>query len=316
MGWVTNTVRITYSGIKATFISPDDPTGALEILRRDLKTLKLPQPPTGNTSVVALGMMEYFWSISEDSPLSRQLNQLLRTPLDPQLEESFRTVSIENMQLMSKFLPKPPLIPESPSYNSRTQSAENKSRLRSHMTWTRPGLQPRDEKQETKKVPVALHDQALEFLNDIKRDIESQSAESTSVPPRSRSPTPPTSFPLVRVPPPRKPPHPADALVTELIDIRKKLIADLTTEKQLIEELKLLNAPNIPEPSPSGMMSAGSELVFKARLKLVEEQIEEERMKKRIAENTMRECHSRGTGPFVVPALLDAFVMLSKLSSL
>ncbi|KAK1227942.1 hypothetical protein PQX77_009044 [Marasmius sp. AFHP31] len=111
-------------------------------------------------------------------------------------------------------------------------------------------------------------------------------------------------------------------------------------EKTMIQSLKELSTvvpvpPQVLEPVVRTTF-AGDELVLKRRLKMVELQLKEERDKRQAAEDVLKDVkqqleeeHTRRTTaegtlrdverecrePFIVPGLLDAFIMVSNLSS-
>ncbi|KAL0580897.1 hypothetical protein V5O48_001091 [Marasmius crinis-equi] len=111
-----------------------------------------------------------------------------------------------------------------------------------------------------------------------------------------------------------------EKLMSELKEVRRHLTAGLERQTDIVDELKRLSAvasvpPHMLESPANGMMPPGDELVLKARLKLAEQQLEEERTRRKAAEDLLNDVQRECKQPFVVPALLDAFVMISNLSS-
>ena len=54
---------------------------------------------------------------------------------------------------------------------------------------------------------------------------------------------------------------------------------------------------------------------MKARLQMVEQQLKQERRRRIDAEATLKDIERECREPFVVPALLDAFITISKITS-
>ncbi|KAJ6598216.1 hypothetical protein DFH09DRAFT_1131290 [Mycena vulgaris] len=110
-------------------------------------------------------------------------------------------------------------------------------------------------------------------------------------------------------------PHPAHtpevhALQLELRELRQQLNADIDKERAILETLRDLDAEDsVPSAGPD------SDFVMRARIEQLEGELQVERAKRRrlegIVEDVRRECRA----PFVVPALLDAFVEISRLTN-
>lgn len=115
-----------------------------------------------------------------------------------------------------------------------------------------------------------------------------------------------------------RPPNSSDlpkiqTLSRELWDIRRKLTADGVRESAILDKLKLLHAAYVPEP-----MSASSDRALQAlktRLREVEKDLENERHLRLKAEATLQDIRRECKAPFVVPALLDAFISISNLTT-
>lgn len=115
-----------------------------------------------------------------------------------------------------------------------------------------------------------------------------------------------------------RPPNSSDlpkiqTLSRELWDIRRKLTADGVRESVIVDKLKLLHAAYVPEP-----MSTSSDRalqVLKTRLREIEKDLENERCLRLKAEATLQDIRRECKAPFVVPALLDAFISISNLTT-
>jgi len=75
-----------------------------------------------------------------------------------------------------------------------------------------------------------------------------------------------------------------------------------------LEELRRYNAPNFPESSP------GDGFAMKTRLQMVEMELQIERRRRVDAEQLVKDVERECREPFIVPALLDAFAAISRLS--
>ncbi|KIJ94941.1 hypothetical protein K443DRAFT_683374 [Laccaria amethystina LaAM-08-1] len=115
-----------------------------------------------------------------------------------------------------------------------------------------------------------------------------------------------------------RPPNSSDlpkiqTLSRELWDIRRKLTAEGVRESAVLDKLKLLHASYVPEP-----MSASSDRTLQAlktRLRKVEKDLENERHLRMKTEATLQDIRRECKAPFVVPALLDAFISISNLTT-
>ncbi|KAJ8086165.1 hypothetical protein PM082_004988 [Marasmius tenuissimus] len=171
--------------------------------------------------------------------------------------------------------------------------------------------------------------------------------------PPAQPPQPPPAQPLQ--PPPVQPPPPppaqpqtelpsnaqkAEQLMAQLAQFQSRIKEAFEREKSMIQSLKEL-ATVAPVPSQAlepvvRTMSAADELVLRGRLKMTElqlkeerdkrqaaedvlknikQQFEEERAKRMAAEDTLKDIERECREPFIVPALLDAFITVSNLSS-
>ncbi|KAF9268250.1 hypothetical protein L218DRAFT_604219 [Marasmius fiardii PR-910] len=112
-------------------------------------------------------------------------------------------------------------------------------------------------------------------------------------------------------------------LITELETVRRRLAADLRRERDIIQQLTQLSAGR-PTPtvahdasysSANNQLSTGGEIVLEARLQLAEKQLKEERRRREAAEDSLKDVQRECREPFVVPALMDAFLAISNLAS-
>ncbi|KAG7096650.1 hypothetical protein E1B28_004066 [Marasmius oreades] len=115
-------------------------------------------------------------------------------------------------------------------------------------------------------------------------------------------------------------------LTAELEEVRKRLATELARETVIIHHLTRLSAtvPTRPEilvphsSSSSNTPASGDFATVKAieaRLEFAEKQLEEERGRRKAIEDSLKDVQRECREPFVVPALLDAFLKISTLSS-
>ncbi|KDQ55526.1 hypothetical protein JAAARDRAFT_133980, partial [Jaapia argillacea MUCL 33604] len=98
----------------------------------------------------------------------------------------------------------------------------------------------------------------------------------------------------------------------ELTDLRKEIAVAKTRESAVLEELRKLNAPIILEtkseaPQPDVRHEIGLR-------KAAEAEAEQERGKRLTAEVRLRDVERECHHPFVVPALMQAFLEVSKIT--
>jgi hypothetical protein len=123
-------------------------------------------------------------------------------------------------------------------------------------------------------------------------------------------------------------------LTRELWDLRRQVTAGVARETTILNELKALNSPPIPE-SLSILRSSdefGDYLFFfvfvlefsvdtyflvttQTSLQMLEEELKQEKRRRMDAEATLKDIERECRDPFVVPALLDAFITISKITS-
>jgi len=112
---------------------------------------------------------------------------------------------------------------------------------------------------------------------------------------------------------PGRPPPPeseATALQRELRDVRRHLTADIAEERKIRQQLRRLGAEE-----PSSDSYYGDDFVTRARIQQLEDDLEYERARRRRLEEIVGDIRRECREPFVVPALLDAFVQISKLTN-
>ncbi|KAK7023136.1 hypothetical protein R3P38DRAFT_3317359 [Favolaschia claudopus] len=106
---------------------------------------------------------------------------------------------------------------------------------------------------------------------------------------------------------PRDPPE-IQTLRRELRDIRQQLSADIAHERTIIEKLRELG-------TDVDSNAVEMDFVTRARLEHLEEELQAERDRRKRLEGVIEDIRRERREPFVVPALLDAFIEISKLTN-
>ncbi|KAE9408563.1 hypothetical protein BT96DRAFT_913738 [Gymnopus androsaceus JB14] len=113
----------------------------------------------------------------------------------------------------------------------------------------------------------------------------------------------------------------------ELSKLRAELSAGAERQNAILEELQKMGAEDVilkpMRAVVAGTAKEGDEMtidanaseVARTRLRLIEQQIEIEQRKKNIAVQELKAVEREGREPFVVPALLEAFIKLSELTT-
>ncbi|KAG2117028.1 uncharacterized protein F5147DRAFT_567517 [Suillus discolor] len=103
--------------------------------------------------------------------------------------------------------------------------------------------------------------------------------------------------------------HATSRLTRDLWDTRREMTALQARETELVASLRRLDAPrHILESRPAQKFSE-----LEVRLAEVENEIRRERYKRLQAERGLDEIETERRGPFVVPALFRAFLMISEM---
>ncbi|KAF8962106.1 hypothetical protein BDZ97DRAFT_1826411 [Flammula alnicola] len=105
-------------------------------------------------------------------------------------------------------------------------------------------------------------------------------------------------------------------LSRESYDVKREIAASIAREAGIISELKALNSPWIPKQTRlEGENSAAMDAI-QARLAQVEMELETEKRLRKEAEDAIMDIRRECKAPFIVPSLLDAFVELSRLTTM
>ncbi|KAK0234989.1 hypothetical protein EDD85DRAFT_63135 [Armillaria nabsnona] len=322
------TVRVTYLPPKAAMFTPEDLTAAIAILREDLTSLGIPHPKAYTIKILSRGVVRFCWETGIRSPLHVQLVKRITKMSQEELSE--RTISkmtlkqepnkkldpppppkitylhshhVPDSVLNSQdFIPHSGPIPERHLGESRFGSS-SQLYVSNSTPWTDT---PRSYLQYTESVPTSF-ETFNPYLHQLEPPLRPQSPvlrvkeEDTSRTSRSISPLPSAKR--------SRSESPLDddecSLLHELGSLNEELKYLVARQTRIRERLKDLGTQSVPEP----------DFLFRDEVKDLELEIETER-KQRIEYETLltdirRECRV----PFIVPALFDAFINISKLTT-
>lgn len=311
------------------FIPEDLPT-AIVILRKDLTSLGIPHPKAYTIKVLSKGVVRFCWETGIRSPL--HVNLAKRIPNLSQEELSERTIS--KMTLKEKpneklDLPHPPKItylhphhvPDPPQnvvpisrpipegYLDESRCGPSSQPYVSESTpWTDTS---RLYHQNTESAPTSF-EAFNPYLHQLDLPAQPQSPvlhvkeEDTSVVIGKRTSRSVSPLPLAKRSRNRSPLDDDErSLLRELGELSEEVKYLVARQTMIREKLQDMGTRSVPEP----------DFLFRDEVKDLELEIETER-KQRIEYETLltdirRECRV----PFVVPALFDAFIDISKLTT-
>ncbi|KAJ7444554.1 hypothetical protein B0H11DRAFT_437990 [Mycena galericulata] len=117
---------------------------------------------------------------------------------------------------------------------------------------------------------------------------------------------------------------PTDTLAIEqlsktLMDVRKEVASHIIKERAILLALKTFDSTSAPVkelanpaldiPSPENVFIA------KIRLQLLKNELQNARSKRVVVEQSVKEIAKEGRAPFICPALMNAFIGVSRLSA-
>ncbi|KAJ7472451.1 hypothetical protein B0H11DRAFT_1354710 [Mycena galericulata] len=323
------TVTITYGGDKARISTPEE---AYSVIRPDLFALAIPLPKRINVSVVYPGTVRFYWIALPNSVIHKNLKDAIR----PSFERAdahrnlLTQLSIERINLResdavvdgasktsSQWKPDVSLhatpmggFPTQESTSGRNQP-ENVMQILDEIASShrRPSDQrPFRVKTELEDTPIPPFKSTRAWTRKVnvfdEMDVDRYRRPSTSV---VRRPTIERNRYAPRVDAPQD--TEAFALRRELREVRHLLNEDIAQERMILQQLRDLGV----EESPTD--TAGDDFVTRARIQHLEEELEEERAKRRQLDKVVADIRRECREPFVVPSLLDAFIEISKLTN-
>ncbi|KAJ7705608.1 hypothetical protein B0H17DRAFT_1193261 [Mycena rosella] len=176
-----------------------------------------------------------------------------------------------------------------------------------HVSWDRvppPPINVKSEPIVDVPIPPPSHRPHYDVDDEMQTDSPRRSSTSASL--RIDR----NCYATIPDPSPRPAPTPeVRALQRELRDVRTQLAAELDKERALLQKLRELGADDELAATP------GSDFVTKARMQQLEGELREERATRRRLEGVLGDVRRECRAPFVVPALLNAFVEVSRLTS-
>ncbi|KAF6760528.1 hypothetical protein DFP72DRAFT_882451 [Ephemerocybe angulata] len=308
------TVAIRYRGLKATQYFSKLDKDSIEILRQDLIALKIPHPKAESIYLTSHGCVEFFWTgIEPHKILHKNLLQKLR-PTDFIAQENLQNLLNDLSITTASFREVPstgtsaPVVPE-----------YTKKRPFPHNTHTQPPFKKFQSSTARSTPPVEIAE-VEKFLGSI--------TAFQPPPPHPPPPEPRLGRPVVKnepveatMPPPPPPsgsgggggggPGTAvQSLLRELHDTQKHVNVAQGRRDRCIEAIKRLE-PDTPIP----LMPAEKELAdLKADLAWTKQELAIARKLSEETTRTLEDIRREAKEPFIVPALLDAFLTISSLA--
>ncbi|KAJ7097602.1 hypothetical protein C8R44DRAFT_889140 [Mycena epipterygia] len=341
------TVTITYGGAKNRIATTEE---ADPVIRADLTALGIPHPKRSNVSVVFPGTVRFFWIALPNSMIHKNLKDGIRPSFDIEEHRALLyQLSIERINLRESDLPPEPKVPhnfagsalpdaglyavpmgglrgfppsESPSGRRPSESFADEIPSSHHVnsTWAPEALasgpqswhrnQPPIPILNIKTEPLAdmpIHSPSYRTRYDVDDEMQVDSPRRSSA---SGMRVNRNRYAAIPDPTPRAPHNPeARDLQRELWEVRRNLNADIAQERVVLHKLRDLGAEEEVSEAPE------SDFAMKARIQQLESELQSERAKRRRLEDMVEDIRRECREPFVVPALLDAFVEISKLTN-
>jgi len=101
-------------------------------------------------------------------------------------------------------------------------------------------------------------------------------------------------------------------LIRELWDTRRELTSIAAKENGIVEQLKLMGC-RMPERSQE-LTRICDDTAFQLRLKFLQTELKKERRRRLEVEQLLKDVESECKEPFVVPALMQAFHIISQMT--
>ncbi|KAJ7240852.1 hypothetical protein B0H12DRAFT_50239 [Mycena haematopus] len=346
------TATITYEGAKARIATAEE---AVPILRlgnplaratsnplihcADLTALGIPHPKKTNVSVVYPGVVRFFWIASPHSVIRYKLIDRIRPNYDLDAHRLLlNELSIRSMTLQES--PAPLDTPQNtfggPSsliatsmagrgqewHQSRSANAPSGFDSSYGRSVGQPNSDSRYLERKTSADSPTKHQQFGQLQSPVKiktepvvdtippsrRPYYEEDRMQLDTPPRSSESKKPLNRNRYKSIPNFDHPPEVQALQRELRDIRRQLNADIVQERTIVENLRELGTEVDSDTSET-------DFVTKVRLELFEAELQEERARRRRLEEIIEDIRRERREPFVVPALLDAFIEISKLTN-
>ncbi|KAK0199723.1 hypothetical protein DFS33DRAFT_1364510 [Desarmillaria ectypa] len=322
------TVRVTYLPPKAAIFTPEESKVAIIILRADLTSLGIPHPKAHTIKMLSKGVVRFCWETEMRSPLHSLLSKII--PKLSQEELSKRTISKITLKqepdkkldpprrpnmthLLSHHVPDSVLCPRGliPIPESTFSGSAPSKLLDSTRVMRTDGSYPQYAEPECS---VPTFGTVYSHLDEIETLLRPQSPvsrctsvkkEGTSVvigkrTSRSVSPPPPAKRSRSR--------SPLDdecSLLHELGSLNEEIKYLAARQTRIREKLQSMGAPGIPEP----------DFLFRDKIRDLELEIETERKQRIECETALMDIRRECRVPFIVPALFDAFIDISKLTT-
>ncbi|KAK0216833.1 hypothetical protein IW262DRAFT_1393750 [Armillaria fumosa] len=311
------TVRVTYLSPKSDMFTPEELPAAITILREDLTSLGIPHPKAYTIKILSKGVVKFCWETWIHSPL--HVNLAKRITKLSQEELSERTISKMTLKQEPNKKLDPPLPPKVTYLHSHhvPESVLNSQDFTPHSRiiperrlapWTDTS---RSHLPNTESVPTSFetsnpYPHQLEPPSQPQSPVLRVKEEDTLVVIGKRTSRSVSPLPSAKRSRNRSPLDGDErSLLHELGSLSEEVKFLVARQTMIREKLRDMGAQCVPE----------SDFLFRDEVRDLELEIETER-KQRIEYETLltdirRECRV----PFIVPALFDAFIDISKLTT-
>ncbi|TFK20073.1 hypothetical protein FA15DRAFT_759634 [Coprinopsis marcescibilis] len=332
-------VAIRYHGLKATQYFTKFTDQSISTLRHDLIALKIPHPKRENIALVTHGCVEFSWFDVE--PYGILHNNLLQklTPKNPEQKQAFNAL-LQELSMTSATFRTTPVSGQATTKKRQNPYASTEGpRKRQSIDY-----RPSGDKEQA----------AVDFIeNSIAGVLTSHPTFEPIVKPEPVDYTIPSAPPPLPIPGPsvkisrhkyttttrdHQEPYggpssapashtdsqtqlpqehnPTQILLRELWNLRRQLSTGLSREKEIIQDLKHLSPElSLPTPMINGLSDQAEVKSLNSRLESIIQKFEVEQRLRREAEDALSDLKRELQEPFILPQLIDALSLVSKLSS-
>ncbi|KAG7440762.1 uncharacterized protein BT62DRAFT_1080622 [Guyanagaster necrorhizus] len=328
-------VRVLYLPPRAATFTPGPKMTktAVRALRQDLKSLGFPEPPESSLTIPAGGIVKFFWKREQGGQFHEVLKRKIASISQEQLyKQRISKITLKPVSDKKLHRPPPPMqfpvmgrVPTSippqdliniPHSTPIPESALDESRLSgpSVSNLTQVVQMGTSYPQYTgSDCPAIMSEIAVPCLDQLDIHSGPQSPVLYSTPVEGESSIVIGKRTSRSVSPPPPPPAKRSRTGSAFSDDESSLLHELgllneemkflaARQKRIREKLQHMGAPTIPEP----------DFLFRDEFEL---EIDTERKQRIECEMVLMDIRRECRAPFIVPALFDAFIDISKLTT-
>jgi len=290
------TVTVTYGGDKARSLVPrcTSQRDVVETLRTDFTAMGVPHPKAESIVLHSIGRITCSWRTQDTNLIRKKLRQITREQNTEPLYGIKEQQSIESVDTTEETV-----FPDRGPFYSPYSTMDYREQTR---PFQHNGIPPA-------RGPH-ISSPAMVFGNPRKErgSPASSSDPTTSSASEAQSALPPVAQGYF------KDTSNVDQLTRELRQIREYIATAKTIEKGLLDHLKRLVPPAVTEPQMEiDGLDKGSSLT--TRLEVAERSLQTARKGRIEAEQALQDVERERKEPFIVPALLKAFIDISRLTT-